>query len=81
MLSAPNPYCFLSYKLLSLSQVQIIGDAYMAMDTSHHVEDITNFAFNIVKATAKINDPSTNNPLSIRVGKVMGTRLQRIGCY
>lgn len=37
--------------------------------TPDHAEYITNFAFSIVEATSKINDPSTNKSLKIRVGQ------------
>ena len=54
-------------------QVETIGDAYMVIsgapiETPHHAEYITDFAFSILKATSKINDPSTNKPLRIRIG-------------
>ena len=37
--------------------------------TVHHAEYITDFAIAIIKAASKINDPSTNKSLKIRVGK------------
>ena len=37
--------------------------------TVHHADYMTEFAFSIIDATSKINDPSTNNSLKIRVGK------------
>ena len=50
-----------------------IGDAYMVIsgapiNTPHHAEYITDFAFSSIAATSKINDPSTKKPLRIRVG-------------
>jgi len=55
-------------------QTETIGDAYMAICgapvyTVHHAEYITDFAIAIIKATSKINDPSINKSLRIRVGK------------
>ena len=54
-------------------QVENIGDAYMVISgapisTPHHAEYITDFAFSSIEATSKINDPSTQNSLRIRVG-------------
>ena len=34
-----------------------------------HAEHITDFALSIINATSKINDPSTNQSLKIRVGE------------
>lgn len=39
--------------------------------TPHHAEYMTDFAFSIIEAIGKINDPSTQEPLQIRVGKVL----------
>ena len=55
-------------------QVETIGDAYMVICgapelTPNHAEYVTDFAFSIIEATSKINDPSTNKSLKIRVGK------------
>ncbi len=36
--------------------------------TVHHAEYITDFAMAIIKATYKINDPSTGESLKIRIG-------------
>ena len=57
-----------------LIQVQTIGDGYMAIcgapiETDHHAEHMTDFGFSVIKATSKINDPSTNKSLQIRVGR------------
>jgi len=54
-------------------QVENIGDAYMVISgapisTPHHAEYITDFAFSSIEATSKINDPSTQKSLRIRVG-------------
>ena len=38
-------------------------------ETPDHAEYMTNFAFAIIKAIANINDPSTQEPVRIRVGK------------
>ena len=51
----------------------MIGDAYMVlaggpMPSAHHAESITDYAFGIIDATAKILDPSTSESLKIRVG-------------
>ena len=68
---------FVSLVSLSLSlsplQVETIGDAYMVICgapelTPNHAEYVTDFAFSIIEATSKINDPSTNKSLMIRVG-------------
>ena len=37
--------------------------------TPHHAEYMTDFAFSIIEAIGKINDPSTHESLKIRVGK------------
>ncbi len=52
----------------------MIGDGYMvicgAPETQpKHALLITDFACSIIDATSKINDPSTNKPLEIRVGE------------
>ncbi len=54
-------------------QVEMIGDGYMVICGApeaqpRHAQHITDFAYSIIKATSKINDPSTNQPLKIRVG-------------
>jgi hypothetical protein len=59
-------------------KVQTIGDAYMALagapvTTPHHAEYMTDFAFSIIDAISKIHDPSTQQPLQIRVGIHSGT--------
>lgn len=59
-------------------KVQTIGDAYMALcgapvETPDHAEYMTDFAFAIIKAIANINDPSTQQPIRIRVGIHSGT--------
>lgn len=59
-------------------KVETIGDAYMVISgapvpTDHHVEFITDFAFSIIEAISKINDPSTSQSLKIRVGIHCGT--------
>ena len=56
------------------TQVETIGDAYMVISgapvyTLHHAEYITDFAISAIEATSKINDPSTNESLKIRVGR------------
>lgn len=58
--------------------VETIGDAYMVICgapvcTPHHAEYLTDFAFSIIKATSKIEDPSTGKNLKIRVGIHSGT--------
>ena len=40
------------------------------VQTDHHAEYITDFAFSIIEAISKINDPSTAQSLKIRVGKI-----------
>ena len=52
----------------------MIGDGYMVIcgaPEAHprHAELITDFAQSIIDATSKINDPSTNQSLKIRVGE------------
>ena len=47
--------------------------------TPHHAEYITDFALSAIEATSKINDPSTNNSLKIRVGRSQRGRLLREG--
>lgn len=37
--------------------------------TSHHAEDITNFAFDIHNATQDIRAPSTGETLKVRIGE------------
>ena len=59
-------------------KVETIGDAYMVISgapvqTDHHAEYITDFAFSIIDAISKINDPSTSQSLKIRVGIHCGT--------
>ena len=39
------------------------------VETPDHAEYMTNFALAIIKAIANINDPSTQQPIRIRVGK------------
>ena len=56
------------------TQVETIGDAYMVICgapelTPNHAEYVTDFAFSIIEATSKINDPSTKESLKIRVGE------------
>ena len=56
--------------------METIGDGYMVICGApdvrpNHAVFITDFAFSIIEATSKINDPSTNQPLRIRVGKYM----------
>ena len=69
-----NFFDFWSYQFLYfILQVQTIGDGYMALsgapiETVHHAEYMTDFGFSAIEATSKINDPSTNKPLQIRVG-------------
>lgn len=43
----------------------------------NHAIFITDFAFSIIEATSKINDPSTNQSLRIRVGKCMSEHCLR----
>ena len=43
------------------------------IETPHHAEYMTDFAFSIIEAIAKIHDPSTQEPLQIRVGIHSGT--------
>ena len=55
--------------------METIGDAYMVICgapelTPNHAEYVTDFAFSIIEATSKINDPSTNKSLLIRVGRL-----------
>ena len=52
----------------------MIGDGYMVICGApeaqpRHAELITDFAQSIIDATSKINDPSTNQSLKIRVGE------------
>ena len=67
------PYLFL-FRCHCFSQVQTIGDGYMAVsgtpiETAHHAEYITNFAFSLLEAVQTILDPSTNKPIQIRIGQ------------
>ena len=48
--------------------------------TPNHAEYVTNFAFSIIEATSKINDPSTSKSLKIRVGEYMGYIAGFSGC-
>ena len=60
--------------ILYLLQVQTIGDGYMAVcgapiQTEHHAEYMTDFACSAINVASKINDPSTNQTITIRIGE------------
>ena len=55
-------------------QVETIGDAYMVVGgapvkTKLHAVRIVEMAFAMVKSIVQLSDPSTGDPISIRVGK------------
>ena len=65
--------------------METIGDAYMVICgapeiTPNHAEYITNFAFSIIEATSKINDPSTSKSLEIRVGECVCVCMRVCAC-
>ncbi|KAI3378003.1 hypothetical protein SNEBB_009371 [Seison nebaliae] len=58
-------------------KVETIGDAYMIVSgapevTHNHVEEIINMAFDMLLATTTLINPSTKEPLRIRIGAHSG---------